>query len=203
MPDNINTKIRAQRCSPAHRKIPRVAGAISGQLTMPNHSLHDAGSYDTDKAILAALINIPQSGAEFYTVVGEANTVAMVLLAPGGGLSSYHRRLAQAHPIISGTVRAEAEIGRPAPSPGVFHKSTLGWMLKNASHVAIWSGVFPQFAEDITRWGIEATNNGARFLLTIETAREKAAEWAALARRWKRPGTALTFFGPASVEVAQ
>lgn len=166
------------------------------------HSLHDSASYYTDKAILAALINIPQSGAELYTIAGEANTLALILLAPGGGLSSYHRKLAQAHPTISGTVRGEAETGRLAPSPGDFHQVTLRWMLKTASHVALWSAAFPQFADDVTRWGVDAVNNGARFLLTIESAAEKVAEWTALVRRLKRPSTTLTFFGPAVAEAA-
>jgi hypothetical protein len=167
-----------------------------------NQSLHDLASHDTINplhAIWACLV--PQSGAEFYTFVGEAKTLAKILLAPGGGLSKRHRNLAMAHPheFVSGCVRGDWQ---HAPPPGDFHQTTLRWMIKNATDIAIWSAPGTQFADDVAEWGIAAASNGA-FTLTIETVAEKAAEWAGIVRKWKKRSASVRFFGPDGVEAAQ
>lgn len=147
---------------------------------------------------LSGIIEIPQSGAEFYTLAGEAKTVAQVFLAPGGGLSLYHRQLAESHPFVSCSLRGDAEAGRPAPSPEDFHQATLRWAVRGADHIAIWSATYPQCADDFGRWGVGTANDGARFITTIETTEERATEWAALAARWKRKSCTVKMFSTAT-----
>jgi len=163
--------------------------------------MEPSGTTNRLHALWALLV--PQSGAFFGTMSGEAKTVATILLAPGGGLSSYQRGRALAHPFVSCSVRGDSETWRPAPSPDDFNRTTLLWAIDNASGIAIWSAPFPQFADDVARWGIDAANSGARFILTIETAAGRVAEWAALARRWKRRAASLRFFGRETAEAVQ
>jgi hypothetical protein len=160
---------------------------------------HD-GTFDAVHVAYALLV--PASGASLNTIVGEAKTIAQVLLAPGAGLSKRHRdfALAPPHDLVSAAVRGDWE---RAPSPGAFHQATLRWAVKNAVHITVWSAVYPHFADDIARCDIDAANNGARFLLRIETVAEKAAEWADIVRRWKRPAASVRFFGPVSAEAVQ
>src|SRR5262249_28057175 len=134
----------------------------------------------------AGILKIPQWGAEFYTLAGAANIVAKVFLAPGGGLSKRHRRLAEAHPIVSCTIRADVEPWRAAPSPDEFDRVTLRWAIYGASRIAIWSAPFPQFVEEVGMWSERAVEEGARFRTTIETTAARAPDWANIVRRWKQ-----------------
>ena len=163
-----------------------------------NEMIPNSVSHDTTNplhALWACLL--PESGAEFYTFAGEANILATVILAPGGGLSKRHRKLAMAHPLVSFNVRGDWQ---RAPSPADFDPITLRWGISNASDIAVWSAPFPQFADDFAEWRDAAA--GARFVMTIETTIERAAEWADLVRRWKRRAASVRFFGPESVEAA-
>jgi hypothetical protein len=166
-----------------------------------DQTLHDPVSHSTTNPLHALWAQlVPQSGAFFGTMIGEAKTIATILLSPGGGLSREDRKFALAYPLVSGSVRGDLQ---HAPSPGDFHQATLRWMIDNASDIAVWSAPFPQFADDVAEWGIAAASNGARFTLTIETVAEKAAEWADLVRRWKRRAASVRFFGPESDVVPQ
>jgi hypothetical protein len=135
---------------------------------------------------LSGIIEIPQFGAEFYTLVGEAKTVAQIFLASGGGLNRHHRRLAAAHPFVLCNVRGDSETGLPARLPAAFNQTTLRWAVYSADRIAIWCAPFPQRADDVGRWGVEEANAGARFITTIETAKGRAPEWVAFVERWKR-----------------
>lgn len=143
---------------------------------------------------LSGIIEIPQFGAEFYTLAGEAKTLAIVLLAPGDGLSRNHHRLAEAHPLVMCSILGDPE-GGAAPLPEQFHQVTLRWALCNADKIAIWSAPFPQRGDDVARWGIDVANAGAHFVTTIQTSEERAAEWVALIERWKRKATPVQIFG--------
>ena len=170
-------------------------------MRMTIRSLHNSASsstFNARHALYAALL--PESGAFFATIAGEAKTIAQVLLAPGDGLSSYHRDLALEHSLVSFSVRGDWE---RAPAPADFHRATLRWAINNATDIAVWSAPFPQFKDDVVLWGETAVNNGARFLLKIETTAQRAAEWAALVRRWKKPAASIRFFGPESAETVQ
>lgn len=149
---------------------------------------------------LSGIIEIPQSGAEFYTLAGEAKTVAQIFLAPGAGLSRYHRELAEAHPFVSCSLRGDPEGARPAPSPEEFHQATLRWAIRGADRIAVWSATYPQCADDFGRWGVGAANAGARFITTIETTEDRAPEWVALVARWKRKSCAVEMFSTATTE---
>ena len=143
---------------------------------------------------LSGIIEIPQSGAEFYTLAGEAKTVAQIFLAPGGGLSRYHRQLAEAHPFVSCNLRGDSDVRWPAPSPEDFHQATLRWAIRGADYIAIWSATYPQCADDVGRWGVGAADEGAHFVTTIETNEDRAPEWAALIERWKRKDRPVALF---------
>jgi hypothetical protein len=143
---------------------------------------------------------IPHWGAEFYTICGEAKTLAKVLLAPGDGLSRHHRRLAEAHPLVKCSVRADWEAWRPAPPPDAFHRVTLRWAIENASHIVIWSAPFPEYAEEVGNWHDKAIQEDARFVVTIETTPGRANEWISLVQRWKRRSAAFRVFGPGDTE---
>jgi hypothetical protein len=157
-----------------------------------------AGAYNPLRALYPLLV--PESGASFSTISGEARTIAQVFLAPGDGLSRRHRNLALAHPLVSFHVRGDWQ---RAPSPAAFHPITLRWGLYNSDNIAVWSAPFPQFADDVGEWGIAAANAGSRFTTIIETTIEQAAAWATVVRRWRRRSAALRFFGPESVEAVQ
>ena len=146
---------------------------------------------------LTGIIAIPQTGAAIYTMAGPAKTLAAILIAPGAGLSRRHRRLAEAHPLVSCSIRGDSETGRSAPAPDDFHQITLRWAIFGANRISIWSAPFPQCADDHARWGIGAANDGARFVTTIETTEERAAEWSALVDRWKRKTAIVRVFDSA------
>jgi hypothetical protein len=164
---------------------------------MTSQSLHDSvssGTYGNPRhAVYAALL--PESGAFFGTLAGEAKTIAQIFLALGDGLSGHNRRLALAHPCVSFNVRGD---WTRAPSPADFDRATLRWGIGNATDIAVWSAPFPQFADDVARWGIDAADGDGRFVTIIDTVPERAAEWSALVRRWKKPTASLRFFGPES-----
>jgi len=46
--------------------------------------------------LLHVLVPLPESGAQFRTLATDAKMSAVVLLAPGDGLSNAHRRMAEA-----------------------------------------------------------------------------------------------------------
>jgi hypothetical protein len=138
---------------------------------------------------------IPQSGAELFTISGEARTLASVLLAPGDGLSDHHRRLAEAHPVVEYSVRADYGTSRPSPSPDAFHHGTLQWAIGGATHIVIWSAPYPQHADEVAMWGMRAVEDGARFVTTVETTPERSHEWMELVQRWKRPSAIVRVFG--------
>lgn len=119
--------------------------------------------------------------------------LAQVFLSPGDGLSRYHRRLAEAHPLVSCAVRGDPG-GRPAPLPDHFHRTTLQWIIYSADHIAIWSAPYPQRRDDLWRWGTDAVNAGGRFSTTIETTEARAPEWAVLVERWKRKACPVALF---------
>jgi hypothetical protein len=156
--------------------------------------IHDSashGTYDARHALYSLLI--PESGASFSTIAGEAKTIAKVFLAPGDGLSRRHRNLALLHPRVIFTVRGDWQ---RAPSPKDFHQVTLRWGIDNADSIAIWSAPFPAFSDAFTEWRLTAVDTGARFVSMIETTIDRAAEWAALVWRWKRRSVSIQFFGP-------
>jgi hypothetical protein len=157
------------------------------------HDFASHGTYEARHALYSLIV--PESGASLITIAGEAKTIAKVILAPGDGLSRRHRSLALAHPhdLVCATVRGDWQ---RAPSPADFDPVTLRWMIDNATDIAVWSAPWSLFADEVARWGIDAANNGARFLLTIDTVAEKASVWAAFVRGWMRRSAALTFFGP-------
>jgi hypothetical protein len=146
-----------------------------------------------DISKLIGIFTIPQSGCSFATIAGEANTVAQVILAPGDGLGKYHRRLAEAHPVVMCAVRGDLE---PPAAPDAFHRTTLRWALYSADYIAIWSAPFPEFYDDVGRAGMQAVDDGRWFLVTIETTAERAPEWAAFVQRWKRKTTPVRVYGP-------
>src|SRR5262245_32150983 len=141
----------------------------------------------------AGILKIPLWGSEFYTIAGPADIIGQVLLAPGRGLTKQHRRLAEAHPIISCSIRADAEPWRAAPSADEFHPITLRWGIYSANKIAIWSAPFPQFAEEVGMWSERAVDEGARFRTIIETTAARAADWANVVRKWKRRATEVQF----------
>src|SRR5271156_2552716 len=142
----------------------------------------------------SAIVPPPQSGAQLRTIVGEAKTLAAVLLAPGAGLNRYHRRMAEAHPLVQCSVRGDPEGIGLAPLPEHFDQTTLRWTIDNADHIAIWSAPYPQRCDDVWRWGIGVVNAGARFVTTIETNEDRAPEWADLVERWKRKACPVELF---------
>jgi hypothetical protein len=152
---------------------------------------HEGPSY---LDVVNALVPPPQSGAQFRTIVGEAKTLAVVFLAPGGGLSRYHRRLAEAHPLVQCSVRGDPDGIGLAALPEHFHEITLRWMIRQADNIVIWSAPYPQCADDVGRWGVGAANEGAHFVTTIETNEDRAPEWAALVARWKRKSCPVKMF---------
>ena len=159
--------------------------------------IHDSASLGTPNALHATwALLIPQSGAFFATIAGEAKTLAQVFLAPGGGLSSKQRKFASSHPSVSFNVRGDWE---RAPLPENFDRATLRWGIKNSNALAIWSAKYPNFADDVFEWGIQESNSGARFVTIVETVAERATAWATFVRRWKQPGASLRFFGPENI----
>ena len=163
---------------------------------MSGQSLHHPeGIYQpSDYALAAAAAGlIPESGASFATLSGEARTIGQVFLAPGGGLSKCQRQLAQHHSCCTVAIRADRT---PAPAPAAFHRATLRWAIQNADRVMIWSAAFPNLADDVAEYGIAAVNGGARFLTTIECSSENVEDWNALVERLRRPATVVEVFGP-------
>jgi hypothetical protein len=138
-------------------------------------------------------INIPQCGAELYTLAGEAKPVAAVLLAPGGGLTKRHRRLAEAHDVVSCSIRADLE---NSPSPDAFDRITLRWAIYSADLIALWSAPFPQRADRLRRDYFQAVETGARFLTIIETNERCEPAWTAFIQRWKRKATPARTYAP-------
>jgi hypothetical protein len=161
------------------------------------HDTEPSGTRDARHALYALIV--PESGAALITMAGECKTIAKVFLAPGDGLSRSHRSLALAHPQVIFTVRGDY---KRAPSPKDFHQVTLRWGIDNADSIGIWSAPYPECSDAFTEWRIAADNAGARFVTIIETTIDRAAEWAALVRRWKRRSASLRFFGPESTGVA-
>jgi hypothetical protein len=147
---------------------------------------------------LATLLHpIPQVGARVSSVIGEANTVGMVVLAPGPGLDKDTRaQIVSAHSAVCCSVRAERVPGYAKRPPVAFHAPTLLWMTEAADYLAIWSAPGTELSDEVATAGIAAVNNGARFPVTYETDIEGVAEWAAFVRRYKRAAAQLVFFGP-------
>src|ERR1700733_13954309 len=94
--------------------------------------------------LMHALVPPPQSGAQFRTICGAAQTLAMVLLAPGAGLNRAHRRMAEAHPLVRCSVRGDPEGNGLAALPEHFHQVTLRWMIDSADRIAVWSAPYPE-----------------------------------------------------------
>jgi hypothetical protein len=84
--------------------------------------------------------------------------------------------------------------------PADFHAATLRWAIKSADLIDIWSAPGTQFADEKCDADTQAVEDGAKFLLTIETAAVAAAEWAAFVRRHKRADAKLVFYGPKSFD---
>lgn len=120
--------------------------------------------------------------------------LAVVLLAPGGGLSRAQRRMAEALPRVECTLRGYPDGAESAPLPEHFHETTLRWTILSADKIAIWSAPHPQLIDDVALWNISAVNAGSRFITTIATTEERAPEWAALIERWKRKSTPVELF---------
>lgn len=139
---------------------------------------------------------IPQSGASFQIIIGRAQTAGQIFLAPGDGVSMHVRQCATELPLLNCTIRGDVELWRPAPSPNDFHRLTVRWMIDNASHIAVWSAPYPTHCDEVAQWGMQAAEDGARFILTIETTPERAESWLKLINRWKRRRTAVRVFGP-------
>ena len=139
---------------------------------------------------------VPHTGARLHTIVGPAQTLAKVFLAPGAGLSRIQRRYAEAHPLVTCCVRGDPGTQfLPAPHPTDFNAATLRWAFRGAEYVAIWSAAFPEHGDEYARWAIE-TAKAARFITTVETTSRRVSEWAFLAELWKRCGVPVRFFGP-------
>ena len=114
--------------------------------------------------------------------------LALVLLAPGDGLSNAHRRMAEAHPFVECSVRSGLE--DLAAHPDQFHKSTLRWMIERADKLAIWSAPYPRRADDVREWwGIRV-----HFGTLVETTEDRVAEWVAFINRWKRKTCSVEVF---------
>jgi hypothetical protein len=141
---------------------------------------------------VAALGLMPQSDAVLITwCEGEEKPLAQVLLAPGEGLSRYHRKLAAAHPVVSCIVRGDR---RPTPAPSAFHQPTLRWAIRSADHIKVWSAPFPEACEDVKRCDKAAADAGCRFRTLIETNEEGEAEWLQLIERWRKRSTPIHVF---------
>ena len=149
---------------------------------------------------LSGIIEIPQSGARLYSLVGNEKTVASILLAPGDGLNRKRRRFAERHEFIGCTVRAD--LGWPI-SPDAFHQTTLRWALYSADLVQIWSAPFPQRADDLGCDILAAVEAGSRFHTTSETTERDAPDWYRFIQRWKRTGTPVRPYGPEIMETAR
>jgi hypothetical protein len=149
---------------------------------------------------LSGIIDIPQSGARLYSLVGNAKTVASILLAPGDGLNRKRRRFAETHDFIGCTVRAD--LGRPI-SLDAFHRTTLRWAIYSADLIQVWSAPFPQRADDLRRDSLAALDGGARFQTTIETTEQDAPDWLRFIKRWKRKATPIRVHGPEVMEAVR
>ena len=144
--------------------------------------------------VLHALVPPPQSGAQLRTICGHAQTLALVLLAPGSGLNRAQRRLANAHPLVRCSVRGDPEGSGLAALPEHFHQTTLRWMIDSADRIAVWSAPCPERADDVRQWDADSINAGERFLTTIETNEDRATEWVAFINRWKRKVCSVELF---------
>lgn len=145
--------------------------------------------------LMHALVPPPQSGAQFRTIATDEKMLALVLLAPGGGLSNAHRRMAEAHPFVQCSVRGDLDDTAGAALPEHFHKTTLRWMLDRADKMAIWSAPFPQRADDVREWWKIRVHFGT----LIETNEDRAREWLAFVNRWKRRTCSVEMFSAQSV----
>ncbi len=170
---------------------------------MTNQSLHDLDRCgETRESVsplaLATELILPAAGARVVSFVGDRKTVGQVFLAPGSGLSEHDcEQVIAAHAVVNCSIRAEApHPWQEPPQPVDFHSGTLRWMFKTADYICIWSAPFPQYADEVATTGIKAIEDGAEFMVTIETTPERAAEWAELLRRWKRKKAKVAFFGP-------
>jgi hypothetical protein len=160
-------------------------------------------NYDLDWATRVAPLYgplVPEEGARLYTITGPAKTFAKILLAPGEGLDRGMRRRAEAHPLVTCDVRGDRGISLPAPSPEEFHGVTLRWALRKAEYIAVWSAPFPQLADEYAREALAVANAGARFMTLIETTPDRAAEWLAVVKQWKRRSSRTALFGPCDVD---
>jgi hypothetical protein len=153
---------------------------------MDNISQNDPTYLD----LLHVLVPPPESGAQFRTLASDAKMAALVLLAPGDGLSNAHRRMAEAHPFVECSVRGDPDGGAPAPFPEQFHKSTLRWMIERADKIAIWAAPYPQRADDVREWW----NIRVHFGTLIETNEDRAPEWQAFINRWKPKNCSVEMF---------
>jgi hypothetical protein len=159
-------------------------------LTQSIDSSHTLASTIADFGLL------PDEGCLFVTWADRDLTqpiLGAVIVAPGAGLPKHKRQLAEAHPTVRCTIRADRT---PAPEPPAFHRATVKWAIQNADRIAIWSAPFPDLAEEFLQSGIAATSAGARFRLTIECNQENAAEWIAFVERLRRKATPVRVFGP-------
>jgi hypothetical protein len=133
---------------------------------------------------LSGILEIPQSGARLYTIAGGAKTVAVIAIAPGGGLSSKWRRFAERnHEFIGCTVRAD--LGRPI-SPDVFHRTTLLWAIYSADLIQVSAS--SQRVHDFSD-ALAAADAGSRFHTTIETTEQDAPDWLRFIEGWRRNAT--------------
>jgi hypothetical protein len=140
--------------------------------------------------LLRVLIPLPESGAQFRTFATDAKMSAVVLMAPGDGLSNAHRRMAEAHPFVECSVRGDLDGVAGATLPEHFHKTTLRWMLDRADKIAIGSAPYPQRADDVREWWKIRVHFGT----LIEINEDRAAEWLAFINRWKRKTCSVELF---------
>ena len=164
--------------------------------------LQSESHVEVNDEILGALL-FPTEGAKMATLLAEdaVKTVAQVYLAPGGGLQKHLRKIAVgAHDHVHVAVRGDVYYGRPAPSPGDFHASTLKWALKHSRQVAVWSAPYPEFKDEIGTWMCDEALAGSSFQTIVETVPARAAEWREFILRWKGSRMEVRFFGPEGVQ---
>jgi hypothetical protein len=140
---------------------------------------------------LNGILDISQSTARFYSNAEEVNSLAVIAIIPGSGLSSRWRWLAEKHKATRCVVLAD--LGRPI-SPDTFHQTTLRWAIYSADLIQIWSAL-SQRVHDFSD-ALAAADAGARFQTTIETTEQDAPDWLRFIERWQRKAASVKVYGP-------
>jgi hypothetical protein len=142
----------------------------------------------------------PVEGASMATLLAHdaVKTVCQIFLARGDGLPKRLREAAlrAPHDHVAFVVRGEVYYGQPAAAPDEFHFPTLRWAIRNSQQIAIWSAPGVELADDAGTWICAEALAGSTFQTVIETVPSRAAEWLALATRYKGPRTEVRVFGP-------